>query len=62
MTLATDKSNFITGNSLSKLEKRLNQNEKIELLKLKDLYSLGVCVLELMIGKFVGSRDSISLS
>ncbi len=61
LTLATDKSNFITGSSLSKLERRLNQSEKIELLKLKDLYSLGVCVLELMIGKFSGSRDSISI-
>lgn len=28
---------------------------------MKDLYSLGVCVLELMIGKFTGSRESISV-
>lgn len=29
---------------------------------MKDIYSLAVCVLELMVGKFSGSREEIDLS
>jgi len=35
--------------------------EKLEVLMLKDIYSLGVCLLELMIGRYHAKKYSISL-
>ncbi len=32
--------------------KKGNAEEKLEILMLKDIYSLGICLLELMIGRF----------
>ena len=39
----------------SKMNKAISENEKLEILMLKDIYSLGICVLELMIGR-IGSN------
>jgi hypothetical protein len=33
----------------SRNKKDLSEKEKIEMLKLKDIYSLGICIMELMI-------------
>lgn len=41
--------------------RKLTESEKIEVLMLKDIYSLGICVLELMIGRFSHNNYSISL-
>ena len=41
--------------------KKLSDNEKLEVLMLKDIYSLGICILELMIGRFSHNNYSISL-
>jgi len=41
--------------------KRVSDAEKIEILMLKDIYSLGICLLELMIGRFSNSKFSITL-
>ena len=41
--------------------RKLSESEKIEVLMLKDIYSLGICVLELMIGRFSHNNYSISL-
>lgn len=46
----------------SKQKKNLTQNEKLEVLMLKDIYSLGVCILEMMIGRTSKYNFSISLS
>ena len=35
----------------SKNKKQITDREKIEVLMLKDIYSLGICILELMIGR-----------
>ena len=42
-------------------KKSLSHSEKMELLMLKDIYSLGICLLELMIGRMSPSKFSISL-
>lgn len=42
-------------------KKSLTEREKIEILMLKDIYSLGICILELMIGRTSTSKFSISL-
>ena len=42
-------------------KKTLTEREKIEILMLKDIYSLGICILELMIGRTSTSKFSISL-
>jgi predicted nucleotide-binding protein len=42
-------------------KKKLTDREKIEILMLKDIYSLGICILELMIGRTSTSKFSISL-
>jgi serine/threonine protein kinase len=42
-------------------KKKISDGEKIELLMLKDIYALGICILELMIGRQSESRFSISL-
>jgi len=41
--------------------KRMSDFEKLEILMLKDIYSLGICLLELMIGRFDSKKFSISL-
>jgi hypothetical protein len=42
-------------------KKKINNAEKMELLMLKDIYALGICILELMIGRISSSKFSISL-
>lgn len=42
-------------------KKNISDSEKMELLMLKDIYSLGICILELMIGRMSSSKFSISL-
>jgi serine/threonine protein kinase len=51
----TDKWPFTRG------RKNFKEAEKIEILMLKDIYSLGICLLELMIGRFSSKKFSISL-
>lgn len=69
--------NFTTGTSMHQvtlpLEKQTNfwpfirgrknitDAEKLEILMLKDIYSLGICLIELMIGRFHSKKCSISL-
>ena len=40
---------------------RLSEAESIEILMLKDIYSLGICLLELMIGRFETNKYSITI-
>ena len=40
---------------------RISDPEKLEILMLKDIYSLGICLLELMIGRYNIDKFSISL-
>ena len=40
---------------------KISDAEKIEILMLKDIYSLGICLLELMIGRFSSKKFSITL-
>jgi small neutral amino acid transporter SnatA (MarC family) len=42
-------------------KKKISDAEKLEVLMLKDLYALGICVLELMIGRVSTTKFSISL-
>lgn len=46
----------------SKQKQNLTDREKIEVLMLKDIYSLGICILEMMIGRTSKQKFSISLS
>jgi serine/threonine protein kinase len=46
---------FVKGKS------RVLEGEKLEILMLKDIYSLGITLLELMIGRHSGKKFSISL-
>ena len=39
----------------------VSEAEKLELLMLKDIYALGICLLELMIGRIGTNKFSISL-
>ena len=41
--------------------KKISNAEKLEILMLKDIYTLGICLLELMIGRFHAKKFSISL-
>jgi len=36
----------------SRNKKQISDREKLEVLMLKDIYSLGICILEMMIGRF----------
>ena len=45
----------------AKNKKTVSNQEKKEVLMLKDIYSLGICILELMIGRFGKKTYSISL-
>ena len=45
----------------SKNKKQITDREKVEVLMLKDIYSLGICILELMIGRTSKQSFSISL-
>lgn len=48
--------------SFAKGNKRpFTEGEKVEILMLKDIYSLGICILELMIGRFSENRYSITI-
>ena len=42
-------------------KKKISENEKIEILMLKDIYAVGICILELMIGRQSEKAFSISL-
>jgi len=42
-------------------KKNISEREKLEVLMLKDIYSLGICLLELMIGRSNKNKYSISL-
>lgn len=42
-------------------KKKISDSEKIEILMLKDIYALGICILELMIGRVSANKYSISL-
>ena len=42
-------------------KKPFTEGEKVEILMLKDIYSLGICILELMIGRFSENRFSITI-
>lgn len=39
----------------------MSDSEKLEILMLKDIYALGICLLELMIGRIGSNKFSISL-
>mmetsp|Transcript_20791 Transcript_20791/g.32050 ORF Transcript_20791/g.32050 Transcript_20791/m.32050 type:complete len:223 (+) Transcript_20791:151-819(+) len=41
--------------------RRVSDAEKLEILMLKDIYSLGICLLELMIGRYHLTKFSISM-
>ena len=45
----------------AKNKKDITDREKLEVLMLKDVYSLGICILEMMIGRFSKKKFSISL-
>lgn len=51
----TDKWPFTKG------RRNVKEAERLEILMLKDIYSLGICLLELMIGRFSSKKFSISL-
>ena len=42
-------------------KKKISDAEKLELLMLKDIYALGICILEMMIGRVSATKFSISL-
>jgi len=42
-------------------KKKISDNEKLEVLMLKDIYALGICILEMMIGRISTNKFSISL-
>lgn len=42
-------------------KKKITDAEKLELLMLKDIYALGICILEMMIGRVSSTKFSISL-
>lgn len=42
-------------------KKKISDAEKLELLMLKDIYALGICMLEMMIGRVSATKFSISL-
>ena len=42
-------------------KKKISDSEKLEVLMLKDIYALGICILELMIGRMSSNKFSISL-
>ena len=46
----------------SRQKKTISDREKLEVLMLKDIYSLGICILEMMIGRTSKHNFSISLS
>jgi serine/threonine protein kinase len=42
-------------------KQKQSEAEKLEILMLKDIYSIGICLLELMIGRYNNKKYSISL-
>lgn len=45
----------------AKTKHEITEKDKLEVLMLKDIYSLGICLLELMIGRASKNKFSISL-
>ena len=45
----------------AKSKKGITTRERMEVLMLKDVYSLGICLLEMMIGRYSKQKFSISL-
>ena len=45
----------------ARAKKKVTDSEKMELLMLKDIYALGICILEMMIGRVSATKFSISL-
>ena len=45
----------------ARAKKKISDAEKLELLMLKDIYALGICMLEMMIGRVSATKFSISL-
>ena len=39
----------------------MTENEKLEVLMLKDIYAIGVCILEMMIGRFDRLKFNINI-
>lgn len=46
----------------SKQKKDVSEREKMEVIMLKDIYSLGICILEMMIGRTSKQNFSIALN
>lgn len=46
---------------ITRNKKVISDHEKNEVLMLKDIYSLGICILEMMIGRISENRFSISI-
>ena len=56
--------NSVDGGALwpfARAKKKMSNGEKMELLMLKDIYALGICILEMMIGRVSSTKFSISL-
>lgn len=47
--------------SKQKDPKSLTENEKLEVLMLKDIYAIGICILEMMIGRFDRLKFNINI-
>lgn len=47
--------------SKQKDPKKLTDNEKLEVLMLKDIYAIGICILEMMIGRFDRLKFNINI-
>ena len=47
--------------SKQKDPKKLTKDEKLEMLMLKDIYAIGVCILEMMIGRFDRLKFNIDI-
>lgn len=47
--------------SKQKDPKDLTETEKLEVLMLKDIYAIGVCILEMMIGRFDKLKFSVNI-
>lgn len=47
--------------SKQKDPKKLTENERMEVLMLKDIYAIGICILEMMIGRFDKLKYNINI-
>ena len=57
MPLSSEATNW----PFARQKKKISDSEKLEILMLKDIYALGICILELMIGRVSSNKFSISL-